>query len=161
MGSARQGLFHVSADKTWEQVGETYRSVASPAGDKDGNVFFADPAANRIYKSDADRKVTVFKENSNGARALRVGPDSRLYASQPARQRIVSYGPGGEEKVVAQNVEATDLAISAKGAIYFTDATRKTLATSMRTARRAWHMAEVNSRSHRVSLSPPIRRCWS
>jgi gluconolactonase len=117
----------VSADKPWEQVGETYRSVTSPAGDKDGNVFFADPAANRIYKSDADRQVTVFKENSNGARALRVGPDGRLYASQPARQRIVSYGPGGDEKVLAQNVEATDLAITAKGAIYFTDATRKTI----------------------------------
>ena len=117
----------VSADKTWEQVGEAYRSVTSPAGDKDGNVFFADPAANRIYKSDADRKVIVFKENSNGARALRVGPEGRLYASQPARQRIVSYGPGGDEKVVAQNVEASDLAISAKGAIYFTDAARKTI----------------------------------
>jgi len=117
----------ISAEKTWEPVGETYRSVTSPAGDKDGNVFFADPAANRIYKSDADRKVTVFKENSNGARALRVGPDGRLYASQPARQRIVSYGTGGDEKVVAQNVEAMDLAISAKGAIYFTDATRKTI----------------------------------
>jgi gluconolactonase len=117
----------VSADKTWEQVGETYRSVASPAGDKDGNVFFADPAANRIYKSDADGQVTVFKENSNGARALRVAPDGRLYASQPARQRIVFYGPGGDEKVVAQNVEATDLAISAKGAIYFADASRKTI----------------------------------
>ena len=108
-------------------MGETYRSVASPAGDKDGNVFFADPAANRIYKSDADRKVTVFKDNSNGARALRVGPDGRLYASQPARQRIVSYGPGGDEKVVAQNVEASDLAISAKGDIYFADATHKTI----------------------------------
>jgi sugar lactone lactonase YvrE len=108
-------------------VGETYGSVTSPAGDKDGNVFFADPAANRIYKSDADGKVTVFKESSNGARALRVGPDGRLYASQPARQRIVSYGPGGDEKVVAQKVEAADLAISAKGAIYFTDAARKTV----------------------------------
>ena len=117
----------VSADKPWEQVGETYRSVTSPAGDKDGNVFFADTAAKRIYKSDADRKVTVFKENANGARALRVGPDGRLYASQPARQRIVSYGPGGDEKVLAQNVEATDLAITAKGAIYFTDASRKTI----------------------------------
>ena len=117
----------VSAAKPWEQVGETYRSVASPAGDKDGNVFFADPAANRIYKSDPDRKVTVFKDNSNGARALRVGPDGRLYASQPARRRIVSYGPGGDEKVVAQNVDAADLAISAKGAIYFTDATHKTV----------------------------------
>ena len=79
----------VSADKTWEQVGETYRSVTSPAGDKDGNVFFADPAANRIYKSDADRKVTVFKENSNGARALRVGagrPAVRIATGAPAHR---------------------------------------------------------------------------
>ena len=117
----------VSADKPWEQVGETYGSVTSPAGDKDGNVFFADPAANRIYRSDPGRKVTVFKENSNGARALRVGPDGRLYASQLARQRIVTYGPGGDEKVVAQNVAARDLAVSAKGAIYFTDAAHKTI----------------------------------
>jgi sugar lactone lactonase YvrE/predicted esterase len=117
----------VSAAKSWEQVGETYRSVASPAGDKDGNVFFADPAANRIYKSDPDRKVTVFKDNSSGARALRVGPDGRLYAHQPARRRIVSYGSGGDEKAVAQNVDAADLAISAKGAIYFADTAHKTI----------------------------------
>src|SRR6202050_1683815 len=97
---------HVWADRPWEQIGETYRSVASPTTDKDGNVYFADPAANRIYKSDADRKVTVFKDNSGGASALAVGPDGRLYASQPAPKRIVSYGPGGDEKVVAQNVEA-------------------------------------------------------
>jgi sugar lactone lactonase YvrE/predicted esterase len=117
----------VSADKTWEQIGEARRSVASPTGDPDGNVYFADPAANRIYKSDANGKVTLFKENSSGARAVRVGPDGRLYASQPARQRIVSYSPGGDEKTVAQNIDAGDFAISAKGEIYFADATRKTI----------------------------------
>jgi sugar lactone lactonase YvrE len=117
----------VSADKTWEQVGETYRSVASPAGDQDGNVFFADPAANRTYKSDPNGKVTLFKDNDGGARALRVGPDGRLYAAQPARQRIVSFGPGGDEKTVAQNVDASDLAVSAKGSVYFSDAAHKTI----------------------------------
>src|ERR1700693_1288837 len=57
---------------------------------KQCNVYFADPAANRIYKSDADRKVTLFKDNSSGAVALATGPDGRLYASQPARKRIVA-----------------------------------------------------------------------
>ena len=90
-------------------------------------MFFADPTANRIYKSDADGKVTVFKDNSGGAAALRVGADGRLYAAQPGRKRIVSYGAGGDEKVVAQNVEATDLAITAKGAIYFTDPAHQTV----------------------------------
>ena len=40
---------------------------------------------NRIYKSDAARTVTVFKENTGGARALRVGADGR-HLRQPARQ---------------------------------------------------------------------------
>lgn len=117
----------VSADKGWQQVGEAYRSVASPTGDKEGNVFFADPSANRIYKAGADGKVALFKENSNGSRVLRVGPDGRLYAAQSGRQRIVSYSPSGDERVVATNVDATDLAISAKGEIYFTDAVHKTV----------------------------------
>ncbi len=114
-------------DKLWEQVGDVYASAASPAVDKDGNVFFADPAANRIYKSDAARSVLVFKENTRGARALRMGADGRLYAAQPAAKRLVSYGPAGDEKVVAQNIDANDLAITKSGAIYFVDTVQKTV----------------------------------
>ena len=101
--------------------------MASPATDKDGNVFFADPSSNRIYRSDAARTVTVFKENSRGARALRVGADGRLYATQPAGKRVVSYGPAGDEKVVAQNIQANDLAITKSGAIYYVDTAQKTV----------------------------------
>src|SRR5262249_26609658 len=110
------------------QVGETYRSAAGPATDKDGNVFFADPAANRIYKSDAARTVTVFKENTSGARTLRVGADGRLYASQLGTARIVSYalaGPAAETRIVAQNVRANDFALTRSGAIYFVDTLQK------------------------------------
>jgi len=117
----------VSADRPWEQVGETYGAVTSPASDRDGNVFFADAGANRIYRSGPDGKVTLFQGNASGATALRVAPDGRLYASQPGRKRIVSYGPGGDEKVAAQNVEASDLAITAKGAVYFADSVHKTV----------------------------------
>ncbi|HEV3216628.1 MAG TPA: alpha/beta hydrolase-fold protein [Vicinamibacterales bacterium] len=114
-------------DKLWEQVGDTYKSAASPAVDKDGNVFFADPAGNRIYKSDAARTVAVFKENTGGARALRFGADGRLYAAQPAARRIVSYGPAGDEKIVAQNIQANDLALTRTGAIYFVDTAQKSV----------------------------------
>jgi gluconolactonase len=117
----------ISHEKGWEQVGSVYQSVASPAVDKDGNVYFADPPANRIYKSDAARNVTVFKENTGGARALRVGVDGRIYASQPASRRIVSYGPSGDEKSVATGIAANDLVINMKGEIYFVDSARKTV----------------------------------
>jgi gluconolactonase len=117
----------ISRDKPWEQVGDTYESAASPAMDKDGNVFFADPASNRIYKSDAARVVTIFKENTRGARALRVGADGRLYATQRSAKRLVSYDPAGDEKVVAQNVQANDLVLTRSGAIYFLDTDQKTV----------------------------------
>lgn len=117
----------VSSDKPWQQIGETYRSLSNPASDKDGNVFFADPVANRIYKSDPGGKVAVFKENSNGSAVLRVGVDGRLYATQPARRRIVSFGAAGDEKVVADKVDATDLATTAQGGVYFTNAGGKTV----------------------------------
>jgi gluconolactonase len=114
-------------DRVWEQVGDGYRSAASPAVNKDGDVFFTDPVANRIYRSDAERRVTVFKENTSGAGALRFGADGRLYVAQPSRRRLVSYGPGGDEKVVAEKIDASDLAITKAGGIYFVDGAQKTV----------------------------------
>ncbi len=108
----------VSADKPWEPVGDG----GSPAGDKDGNVFFARIKENSIYKVDSGGKVTIFREHSGPVQSLAVGPDGRLFASEPARKRIVSYGPSADEKVVAQNVEAASLALNAKGEIYYAGA---------------------------------------
>jgi sugar lactone lactonase YvrE len=116
----------VSLGEQWRPVGEGYGSIPSVASDKDGNVYFSDPGTNRIYKSDVDGNVTVFRENTNGASALRMGPDRRLYATQPVRKRIVSFDANGDEKIVAENVQAEDIAITAHSALYFSDAVHKT-----------------------------------
>jgi gluconolactonase len=151
----------ISYENGWEQVGNEYQSTASPAADKDGNVFFADPTANRIYKSDAARNVTVFKENTGGARALRVGPDGRIYASQPAKQRIVSYGPSGDEKTVAGNVVANDLVVNSKGEIYFVDSTRKTVGyIDAKGQQRVVHTASEIMRPTALSLTPDQAFMW-
>lgn len=117
----------ISADKPWEQVGGSYTSAAGPASDKDGNVYFADPAGNRIYKADAALVVTLFKDNTDGATALRVGADGRLYAAQLDARRLVSYGPAGDKKIVAANIHANDLALTKSGGIYFVDTAAKTV----------------------------------
>src|SRR5262249_5333664 len=112
----------VWADRPWEHVAETHL-VYGLAADRDGNVFFTN-SVNRIYKADSGGKVTVFKDNSGIAEALVVGADGRLYAAQPARKRIVSYGSGGDERIVAKGVSAGGIAATSKGAIYFTDLLR-------------------------------------
>jgi sugar lactone lactonase YvrE/predicted esterase len=117
----------VFIDKPWQQIAETYRSIADPTADKYGNVFFADRATDRIYKSDADGKVTLFKDHANGARALRAGPDDRLYDFEATGKRIVSLGSGGDVKVLARNVEAAGIAVTARGTVYFTNPSTKTI----------------------------------
>jgi sugar lactone lactonase YvrE len=118
-------LSTISYDQPWQQVGESYGTVIDPTADDDGNVYFADPAVSRIYKADADGKVTLF--TGRAATALQFGPDGRLYASLPSPKRIVSYGPAGDEKTVAEDVEATSLAATAKGVFYFSDPIAKTI----------------------------------
>ncbi len=120
-------LSTISLDKPWQQVGGEYKTVRGLAGDKEGNVYFADPIDNRIYKSGADGKASLFKEKTNGASALRMGADGRLYASQRTHKRIVSYGMGGDEKLVSKDVEADDLALTATGGIYYTGSAHRTV----------------------------------
>jgi sugar lactone lactonase YvrE len=143
----------VSPDKPWRRAGEAYKSAAGLTADKDGAVYFSDPSANRIYRSAADGPAAVFKENSGGATALRFAPDGRLYASQPGHQRIVSYGAAGEEKAVARNVAASDLAITAKNEIYFIEGRHVGLIDAKRNKRIVYDGGEIALPSA-LSLSP-------
>jgi sugar lactone lactonase YvrE/predicted esterase len=117
----------VWADKPWQQVGATSGAVASPTIAKDGSVFFADPAANRIYRADPQGQVAVYRDNSGGAAALAVAPDGSLIAAETTRRRIVQYGAAGAPKVLADNVDAAGLAVRSDGAIFFSDPKRGTI----------------------------------
>jgi enterochelin esterase-like enzyme len=106
----------VWANLPWEPIGDAYGEITSIAAGKDHAVYFADPAFNRIYKVDDAGRVSIFRSDTNGARALRAGPDGRIYAA--AADKIVSYGP--DEKILAP-IQAADIAVTASGAIYYSD----------------------------------------
>jgi gluconolactonase len=108
-------------------VGGSYGNVVGPTGDEAGDIFFADAKTDRIYKADGDGKVSIFKERAGGIRALRDGPGSVLYAYLAEHHQIVAYAPGSEQRVVARGVDVTDMAVTIKSGIYFTDAVHKTI----------------------------------
>ncbi|MDE3195945.1 MAG: gluconolactonase, partial [Acidobacteriota bacterium] len=116
-------------ESDWQVAAQGYGAAANLAVDKDGAVFFADTKAAKIYKLGADGKAVAFKDSPAGG-GMMFGPDGRLYVGEPSRHRIVSFGPDGAVKVVATAVDPTDLAVTTKGAIYFTDGKKVNLIDS-------------------------------
>lgn len=109
----------------WELVSQGHRFTEGPAVDRQGQVYFTDIPNNRIHRIGTDGKVSVFKEDSGAANGLMFGPDGRLYACQNGRKRIVAYGTDGTESTIVEDVNSNDLAVTAKGEIYFTDPPNK------------------------------------
>jgi len=106
----------------WELVSSGHKLTEGPAVDEDGNVYFSDIPNNRIHKIEhASRKVSVFKDNVGGVNGLMFGPDGRLFACQQGRNRIAAFDKSGKESVIAEGTGSNDLAVTAKGEIYFTE----------------------------------------
>ncbi len=105
----------------WEVVSQGHVATEAPAVDKDGNLFFADVKASKIFKIGVDGKETLFKDNAGGPNGMMFGADGRLYVAQSTKRRIVAYSPVGAEKVIADGIIGNDLAVSSKGDIYVTE----------------------------------------
>jgi hypothetical protein len=105
----------VWAAKPWERL---HTGPVDAVAGQGGNVFFA--AAGTLYRVAAGRAEKV-REGVGKISALAVGSDGRAYAAGGGR--IVSYGD--TMRVVAKNVDATGLAVTAKGVVYAIDSQKR------------------------------------
>jgi enterochelin esterase-like enzyme len=125
-GKSAQDVYQtLIAGEDWQLVSQGHRHTDGPAVNGDGEMFFSDPANNRIYKAGADGKVAIFAENTNGVNGMMFGPDGRLYGGATRSRQIVAYDSSGASQVVASDVLVNDLAINVKGDLYFTDSPAK------------------------------------
>ncbi len=108
----------------WELVGEGYQRAEGPAVDRDGNLYFCDADASKIYRVGGDGEPTLFRSDTGGARSLMFGADGRLYAAERSRKRVVAYEQDGKTTVLASGIEPIDVAVTSKGAVYFTEPAR-------------------------------------
>jgi gluconolactonase len=122
-GKSRQDVFQVLLPgEDWQVVSEGHRNTDGPAVNGKGEMFFSDPANNRIYRIGLDGKVHLFAEQTNGANGMMFGPAGRLYVGATRTRQIVAYGEsGGTPEVLAEDVATNDLAVNATGDLYFTD----------------------------------------
>lgn len=120
------------AAQTVERAAEVPALTEGPTVDRDGNVYFTELRAQKIYKLSTAGELTVFREPSHGANGLVIDPQGRLVACEGNAE---GHGPRitrtdlrtGAIEVLADNFQgmpfrgANDITIDGRGRLYFTE----------------------------------------
>jgi gluconolactonase len=110
-----------------ELVQEGYIFTEGPVGTADGGLYFSDIRANRTYFLDPGGKISVARENTNGANGLALTRDGELLFAEGDGRRITRRNKDGSIAVLTEGppgaplLAPNDLIVDAKGGIYFTD----------------------------------------
>ncbi|CAN5608088.1 SMP-30/gluconolactonase/LRE family protein [soil metagenome] len=99
-----------------------------PAADAEGNLFFTDVRASKIYQVDIEGNLSTFLEDSQGCNGLMFDAEGRLLACQGLAKRIIAIDPKTKKvEILADQYEGrpfdrpNDLVVDRSGGIYFTD----------------------------------------
>ena len=102
-----------------EKIVSGYRAAAGPVFSRRGYLLFSDVPASRILKWERGA-VTVFREDSHGAKANTFDHQGRLLTCETGR--VTRTEKDGKITVLASGVkEPADLVYAIDGSIYFSD----------------------------------------
>jgi len=110
----------------FERVAGPYEFTEGPVWDGEG-VLFTDIPTERVMRYDAATGETVvYREGTDAANGLKLGPDGHLYACEMAGRRVARYADGRSETVVDEFEggrfnSPNDLAFDSAGDLWFTD----------------------------------------
>jgi len=108
--------------ENWKLAASGYQFTEGPAVDRDGNVYFVDVPASKIFKLDLKSgAVSQFAENTARASGLMFGGDGRLYACQNGGRAVVAYDAAAKPAVICSDIDVNDLAVTRDNHIYVTD----------------------------------------
>src|SRR6266849_4989887 len=110
-----------------ELVQEGFVFTEGPVGTADGGLYFSDLRANRTDRLDPKGKITVVRENTNGANGLALTREGDLLCAEGDGKRISKRSKDGRVTTLTEGsagqplMAPNDLIVDAKGGIYFTD----------------------------------------
>lgn len=110
-----------------QRVTGDYIFSEGPAADENGNIYFSDINAGRIYKWMPDGSVTIFFEGLNKPNGLALDGNGSLIVCEGGNGRLISIDSVGQITVLVDQFngvrfnEPNDLWIDSQGGIYFTD----------------------------------------
>ena len=110
-----------------ELVQEGFVFTEGPVGTADGGLYFSDIRASKVYYLDASGKISLVRENTNGANGLALTRDGELLFAEGDGKRITKRSKDGSITTVTEGptgvplLAPNDLLVDSKGGIYFTD----------------------------------------
>ena len=113
----------------WEftQLAGPYELTEGPAWDGGALLFTHIPGSRILRYQPETGEIDVYRDETHHANGLMFDKDGRLYACEAGGRCIARYNPDGSRDVIADSFEGkrlnspNDLAIDAKGRIWFTD----------------------------------------
>ncbi len=145
--------------------------LEGPAFDADGNLFFSDIFANRIYRMSPDGKVSTFRSDSGRTNGNTFDAEGRLISCEGAEQ-----GPGGRRRIVRTDLATgkvevltdryqgrrynspNDVIADARGRIWFTDPFYGDDRTSLEMDAEAVYRIDPDGTVTRVVSQPYVER---
>ena len=110
-----------------EEVASGFVFTEGPAGDAEGDLYFTDVAAQKIYKLGANGKISVFMENTLATNGLYFDTLGKLIGCVGNGGKIAYINPDATMVDIVTSYNnlpfnsPNDLWIDPKGGIYFTD----------------------------------------
>jgi gluconolactonase len=110
-----------------ELVQEGFIFTEGPVGTPDGGLYFSDIRPNRIYQLDPGGKISLVREQTNGANGLALTREGDLLAAEGEGKRISKRSRDGGVTTVTEGIAGkpflspNDVLMDANGGIYITD----------------------------------------
>jgi gluconolactonase len=110
-----------------ELVQEGFVFTEGPVGIPDGGLYFSDIRPNRIYHLDPGGKISLVREQTNGANGLALTREGDLLAAEGEGKRISRRSRDGGVTTITEGIAGkpflspNDLLVDANGGIYITD----------------------------------------
>jgi len=114
-------------DEPWQLAAQGFQDARGPAAKATGEIFFTDPAHNKIQRLDQDGKVSLFA--SGPANGLAIGTDGTLFSVSPRTGQVLRYDAAGKSSLVVEGLPGDYILAHPNGGLYVTsnDATQGTV----------------------------------
>jgi enterochelin esterase-like enzyme/sugar lactone lactonase YvrE len=104
----------------WSPAAEGFADARGPACNAEGEVFFADPAADTVYRIGLEGETSVFLADSGHANAVSVGPKGEVYTVSQATGKVLCYDQTGSPRIVAKGIPGRYILARPDGTLFIT-----------------------------------------